>query len=104
MTATVFTDIANGLEIPNDGTLSRVLFKDDDLRVVIFGFDTNQELTEHTASKPAVLQIVRGSAHLVLGDEESTIGPGGWVHMPARLPHSVHALEPTVMLLTLLNR
>ena len=102
--ATAITDLAAELVIPKDGTLSRVLFKDDDIRLVLFGFDTGQELTEHTASMPALLQIISGQARLELGEETVTVRPGSWVHMPAHLPHSVLAEEPTVLLLTLIRK
>ncbi len=101
-TATVFDDVGAEVDIPPDGTLSRVLYKDDRLRLVVFGFDAGQELTEHTASVPAVVQVLRGRLRLTLGGDEITAGSGTWVHMPAQLPHSVVALEPSVMLLTML--
>jgi quercetin dioxygenase-like cupin family protein len=100
--ATVFTDIATEVEIPRDGTLSRVLYQDERLRLVVFAFDAGQELTEHTAAIPAVVQVLRGRLHLTLGAEEVTADPGSWIRMPAKLPHSVRALEPSVMLLTML--
>ena len=102
-TATIIADLAAEVDIPKDGTLSRVLYKDDDIRLVLFGFDTDQELTEHTAARPAVLQIISGRARVELGDETMTAEPGAWVHMQAHLPHSVFALEPTVLLLTLIS-
>jgi quercetin dioxygenase-like cupin family protein len=100
--ATVFTDIATEVEIPRDGTLSRVLYQDERLRLVVFAFDEGQELTEHTAAVAAVLQVLRGRLHLTLGTEEVTADPGAWIRMPAKLQHSVRALEPSVMLLTML--
>lgn len=101
-TATTFTDIASEVEIPPDGTLSRVLYMDDSIRLVVFAFDADQELTEHTASRPALIQVVRGRLHLTLGTEAVTAVPNTWVRMPARLSHAVRALEPSIMLLTLL--
>ncbi len=100
--ATIFADIATEVAIPADGTLSRVLYKDERLRLVVFAFDAGQELTEHTAAVPAVIQVVAGRVRLTLGADELTAGPGAWVHLPARLPHSVEALEQSVMLLTML--
>jgi quercetin dioxygenase-like cupin family protein len=100
--ATVFTDIAGDIEIPQDGTLSRVLYQDDRLRLVVFAFDAGQELTEHTAAVPAVVQVLRGRLQLTLGAEDVTTDPGTWIRMPAKLPHSVRALEPSIMLLTML--
>lgn len=102
LSATV-RDLAAEVEIPVEGTLSRVVFRDEHIRVVVFAFDEGQELTEHTASVPAILEIVSGRLDLELGKERVEVSPGSWVHMPARLPHSVRALEPSVMLLTMLR-
>lgn len=102
MSATVIDDVAATLEIPAEGTLSKVLYRDDRVRVIAFGFDAGQELTEHTSALPVVIQVVRGRLDLVLGDEKTQAGPGSWIHLPARLKHSVYAVEPSVMLLTML--
>lgn len=96
-------DAAAELEIPDEGTLSRTLYEDSQVKVVVFGFDTDQELSEHTAAVPAVIQVMRGHLRLELDGDTVEAGPGSWTHMPARLPHAVHATEPTVMLLTLLG-
>ena len=90
------------VQIPKDGTLSRTLHQEGALKVVLFAFDAGQELSEHTASRPAILEIVSGSADLTLGGDVHRAGPGAWAWMPAHLPHAVKALEPTVMLLILL--
>jgi len=104
MDSTVFTDIAAEVEVPSNGTLSRVLYKDDQIRVVAFAFDTGQELSEHTATVPAVIEVVRGRFKLTLGEEViEDVEPGFWAHMPGGLPHSVEAVEPGVLLLTLLH-
>ena len=99
--ATFIADLAAEVEIPTEGTLSRVVYKDDRLRLVLFAFDAGQELTEHTAAVPAVIQVLRGRLELGLGDHTVTADSGSWAHLPARLPHSVVALEPSVMLLTM---
>lgn len=101
--ATVFRDVAAEVSIPQDGTLSRVLYKDEQVRLVVFAFDAGQELTDHTAAVAAVVEVVKGRLLLGLGDEQVEIGPGSWVHMPANLSHSVAAIEPSVMLLTMLR-
>ncbi|HEY8474245.1 MAG TPA: cupin domain-containing protein [Natronosporangium sp.] len=102
MTATVIADLAAELEIPADGTLSRVLYRDDRLRVVGFAFAAGQELTEHSSALPVVIQVVRGRLALTLGEDQVTAVPGCWIHLPARLPHTVRATEPSIMLLTML--
>ena len=55
-----------------------------------------------TSALPVVIQVVKGRLDLVLGDEKTEATPGSWIHLPARLPHSVYATEPSVMLLTML--
>lgn len=96
-----FPDLAKEAEPPADGILSRTLFQDDRIRVVIFGFGPRQELSEHTASMPAILQFISGEATVGLGDDSREAGPGTWIHMPAHLKHSIRTKTPVIMLLTL---
>ena len=98
----VLLDIVGEVEIPAAGTLSRVLYRDDQIRVVAFAFDQGQELTDHSAARPAIVQMVSGRIRLDLAGDPVELVPGSWVHMAAHLTHAVYALEPSVMLLTLL--
>jgi quercetin dioxygenase-like cupin family protein len=100
---TEFADVAAEVEAPSDGTLSRTLFQDDRLKVVLFGFAAGQELSEHTASTSAILHFLRGEADVTLGASKSSAKAGTWIHMTAQLPHSIHAKTPVVMLLLLLK-
>ncbi|MER6523993.1 hypothetical protein [Streptomyces sp. NPDC001508] len=78
MAATVIQDLAAALPLPKDGTLSRVLYRDDRLRVVGFAFATGQELSEHTSALPVVIQVVQGRLDLgVLSTEVGDAGLGG---------------------------
>lgn len=88
-------------EIPPDSIVSRTFYTDEQLKAILFGFAPGQELSEHTAARPAVIHFLQGTARLTLGGQETTARPGTWVHMPAHLPHSVHAETPVVMLLYL---
>jgi quercetin dioxygenase-like cupin family protein len=96
-------DLATALEIPKDGTLSRTIYQDEQIKAVLFGFDAGQELSEHTASVPAIIQIISGQASLTLGGETLALEPGAWVHMEAKLSHSIRATSPLVMLLVMLK-
>lgn len=97
-------DLAQQVEIPQDGILSRTLYQDEHVKVVLFGFDKGQDLSEHTTSMPALLHFVQGEAQLTLGTDERTAAAGAWVYMTPNLPHSVVAKTPVVMLLILLRR
>ena len=100
---TFIADLARELEIPKDGILSRILLKNEHVNVTIFGFDAGQELSEHTAATPAIVQIMRGEADLTIGSDKQDGGPGTWIYMPARMPHSIAAKTPVVMLLVLVK-
>jgi quercetin dioxygenase-like cupin family protein len=96
-------DLAKEVQPPDKGILSRTLFSDDRLKVVLFGFGQGEELSEHTASMPAVLHFLQGEAKLTLGDDFLEAKPGTWVHMTKGMRHSVQAKVPVVMLLLLLK-
>src|SRR6476469_5552555 len=100
---TYIADLGGEIQIPRDGILSRILYKDAKVNVTLFGFDTGQELSEHTAASPAIIQILQGEARLVSAGEEREGRAGTWIHMPARTPHSLAAKTPVVMLLLLLK-
>ena len=100
---TYFSDLAKEVQPPDKGILSRTLYNDDRLKAVLFGFAPGEELSEHTASMPAVLHFLQGEARLTLGDDTLEGKPGTWVHMPTGLRHSIQAKTPLVMLLLLLK-
>lgn len=101
MNYTYFSDVTKEIEIPKDGILSRTLYSDDKVKVVLFGLDAGQELSEHAASVPAMVSILQGEVYFTLKEDKLEMGAGAWLHMPANLPHSVKAKTPLVMLLLL---
>jgi quercetin dioxygenase-like cupin family protein len=102
-TYTYVSDLAKEVQPPEKGILSRTLFSDVRLKAVLFGFAQGEELSEHTASMPAVLHFLQGEAKLTLGDDTVEARPGTWVHMPTGLRHSIQARSPVVMLLLLVK-
>ena len=97
-------DLAKEVEPPEDGILTRTLFNDDHVKAVLFGFGQGEELSEHTASMPAILHFLQGEAILTLGDDTFEAQPGTWIHMAPELKHSVKTKTPVVMLLLLLKK
>jgi len=96
-------DLRAELTIPKNGILSRTVYSDDRIGVTIFGFDTGQELSEHTSTKAAIIEILEGEADIQLGDDRHRAGVGTWIHMPAGLHHAIEARTPVRMLLILLK-
>ncbi len=102
-TYTWIPDLSRHQKIPEDGILTRTLRDDEHTKVVLFTFSDGQELSEHTASSPAILHFIAGEAEVTLGEDCLTAGPGTWVHMPAHLVHSIRTHEPVIMLLVLIK-
>ena len=100
---TYIVGLAKEAESPDDGILSRKVFDDEHVKAVIFGFGQGEELSEHTASMPAILHFIQGEATVSLGEDTVEAQPETWIHMPANLKHSIQAKTPVVMLLLLLK-
>lgn len=89
--------------IQPDSIVSRTFYKEERLKAIVFGFDTGQELSEHTSSQLAIIQILQGEATITLGGDTHEVSSGGWMLMPPRLKHSVYAKTPLIMLLLMMG-
>jgi quercetin dioxygenase-like cupin family protein len=99
----VVDDLLAEVSPPPQGILSRTLHDGDGLRLVLFGFATDEELSEHTAARPAVVHVLTGDADITVGGLRRSLGAGGWIHMPAHTPHSIRAASPLTLALYLLG-
>ena len=99
MTYQFFADLAAEVPIPKNGILSRTLYSDDHVKVLVFGFAPGQELSAHTAPMAASLYFVSGEATLTLGEHTHEAKAGTYVHMPPQLTHGIVAKTPVVMML-----
>src|SRR6516164_10593387 len=85
---------------PN-GIVSRTLLRTENMRVVLFGFAEGQELTEHTSTQHALIQILSGECEFMLDGQAHSLKAGDFLYMPPNLPHAVKAARQFSMLLTL---
>ncbi len=81
--------------------MSRTLLRTANSRVVLFGFAEGQEVTEHTSTQSAVIQILSGECEFSLGGKPHAAKAGDMIYMPSNLPHAVRATKQFSMLLTL---
>jgi quercetin dioxygenase-like cupin family protein len=99
----VIATLADEVAITPDSTLSKVVVKDGPVRLVLFAFDQGQELTEHSASVPVIVQVVSGSLTISVGGETHRLTPESWLYVDAGEPHTVVADTPARMLLTMIR-
>jgi quercetin dioxygenase-like cupin family protein len=91
-------------EVPDESIISRTIYKDQQLNAVLFAFAAGQSLSEHTAAASAIIHVLSGEGVIRLNGETYDVLPGTWIHMQARLPHSIVAKTPLKMLLIMLPK
>jgi len=85
---------------PN-GIVSRTLLRTANSRVVLFGFAEGQELTEHTSTQHALVQMLSGECEFCLAGQPHSLKAGDLLYLPPNLPHAARAATQFSMLLTL---
>ena len=91
MATVVIENLDQEIEIPGKGILSRTIYKNSGFKAVVFGFAAREELSEHTASRPAVIHLLQGEALVTLGDRKIDARAGTWIYMAPGTPHRIVA-------------
>jgi len=97
----VVTDLEAMVQIAEDGIVSKSIVENEHHKIILFCLAPGQELSEHTASVPAAIHVLRGRGTVKLGDTVHETGPGRLYYMPAELRHAVVAEDELVFLLTM---
>ena len=93
--------LAQETQFAPNGIVSRTLLRTPTMRVVLFGFAEGQELTEHTSTQHALIQILSGECEFSLAGKPHNLKAGDFLCMPPNLAHAVKATKQFSMLLTL---
>jgi quercetin dioxygenase-like cupin family protein len=91
------------IEYSDGSVVSKTLVQSEKGTVTLFSFDAGQGLSEHSAPFDAIVQVLDGTAEIVIGGEKVVTSAGETVLMPKDIPHSLHAPEPYKMLLTMIR-
>ena len=97
----IVADLEAMAQVADQGIVSKSIVENDHHKIIHFTFAPGQELSEHTASVPAVIHILLGTCVVVLDGVEHEAGPGTLFYMPADLKHAVQARGELVFLLTM---
>ena len=95
--------VSETTHIPKDSIISRTLYSDDRVKVVLFTFAAGQELSDHTSSSTAILHFISGNAKLKIGEDEIDSKDQAWLYLPPNVPHSIYAITEVTMLLYLIT-
>jgi quercetin dioxygenase-like cupin family protein len=97
----VVADLEEMTQVADQGIVSKSIVENEHHKIILFTLAPGQELSEHTASVPAVIHVLRGAGSVVLDGVEHETGAGKLYYMPAELKHAVQAREELVFLLTM---
>ena len=82
------------------GIVSQAVLTAPGLRVTLLHFAAGQELSEHTSTARALVQVLSGSGDFTFHGQTRLLKAGDLLHLPPKLPHAVRAVEDMTMLLT----
>ncbi|MDO9257237.1 MAG: cupin domain-containing protein [Bacteroidales bacterium] len=94
---------ADSISYQTDGIVSKRIIQKEKGNITLFAFDAGQKLSEHTAPFDALVQVMAGSAEIVIGGKPNQLAAGQSIIMPANVPHAVNANERFIMLLTMIR-
>jgi quercetin dioxygenase-like cupin family protein len=97
----VVADLPAMLDVAEQGIVSKAIVENEHHKIIHFTLAAGQELSEHTASVPAVIHVLQGEGRVRLGGEEHDARPGMLYYMPAELKHAVIARGDLAFLLTM---
>jgi quercetin dioxygenase-like cupin family protein len=95
--------LKNYIEYSSGSVVSKTLKQNPSGTITLFAFDAGEGLSEHSAPFDAVVQVIEGKGHFVIGGEDHNLTEGQLIIMPANVPHAVKADQKFKMLLIMLR-
>jgi quercetin dioxygenase-like cupin family protein len=91
------------VEYSTDGIISKRVLDRPVGTVTLFSFDKGQRLSTHSAPFDAMVQVMEGSAEIIINEVKYQLQTGDSIVMPAGIPHAVNAIEKFKMVLTMIK-
>lgn len=79
--------------------VSKTISQGRNLSITLFAFDKGEEISSHSSSGDALVQVLDGKAEITIEDKKLTLTAGQVVVMPQGIPHALYAVERFKMLL-----
>lgn len=95
--------LKNSIDYQSNSVVSKEILKTENGTVTLFSFDEGQGLSEHTAPFSVLAFIIKGQAHVKIGETSHTLIEGQIIELPANKPHSIKALKRFKMLLIMIK-
>ncbi|MEB3356609.1 MAG: cupin domain-containing protein [Synechococcales bacterium] len=98
---TTALQLKDHLAYPDSGVLSKVIWKDDLCQYSLFCLAASTEISEHTSTRNATVQVLEGTGSLTLNGEKIALAPSVFIFMAANAPHALEAASNLAFVLTL---
>ena len=95
--------IENLIDYQENSVVSREIIRKETGTVTIFAFDKEEGLSEHTAPFDTMVQVVDGSAEIIISGYKNVVKSGEMIIMPGNVPHALNAVERFKMVLTMIR-
>ena len=96
-------NLAAQIDYSDGSTVSKTVMRAEGVNIVLFSFAAGEELSEHTAAMPVIVEALEGQLEITAEGRTVTLNPGGIVHFTTRLPHAVRAVEASKMALYMIT-
>ena len=96
-------ELAEAVEYAGDSVVSKTVVKKDTGNVTLFAFDKGQGLSEHSAPFDAMVNVIDGTADIIIDKKSNILSAGESIIMPANIPHAVKAVEKFKMMLVMIK-
>jgi len=102
-TDSVIYNLSESIEYSKDSVVSKIISKNSAGNLTLFAFDKGQGLSEHSAPFNAIVQIIDGTAEIIINKKPNILNKGQFIIMPANVPHALNAIEKFKMLLIMIK-
>ncbi|CAB1255534.1 Cupin domain-containing protein [Ruminococcaceae bacterium BL-6] len=80
--------------------VSKTLAQNESVSITLFAFSEGEEIGTHDSEGDAMVLVLEGTGEFTVDGKKLTAGPGEFLIMPRKKPHSVSAPENFKMMLT----
>jgi quercetin dioxygenase-like cupin family protein len=95
--------LADNIVYADNSVVSKTIIKKDTGTITLFAFDTGQGLSPHVAPFDAMVQIVDGECDFFISEQKYSLKTGDFIILTTGKVHSVEAVSPFKMLLTMIK-
>ena len=87
-----------------DGSIvSKILLRNEKGNITLFAFDKGEMLSEHTAPFDAIVQLLDGTAEVMIDNKPNILVTGESIIIPANITHALTAIERFKMMLIMIK-